>query len=443
MVRQRLWRLLALLTVLALVAAACGDDDEADEEATGDTTTTTESDDEDASGEGEVGASVDGTFVLGAVLPQTGDLAQYGPGMLGAVELAIEDINAAGGVLGQDVELISEDSATNPDVANTAAERLVTSELVDGVLGAASSNVTLLGVIAPVTSAGRLQCSGSNTAAALSLFEDDGLYFRTAPSDVFQSQLLANTIAAEGYSAVAIVNRADEYGQGFADATADALGAAGADIVATVAVDPSATNVDADVQQVVDADPEAVVLIMFPEEGGRFLAAMVEQGLGPDTVPTFVTDGLASDDLGETVDPNNPEVVDGIIGTRPGSGEASAAATDFESRLAEQGVGTTTFAPQFYDCTVLLALGAVAADTDDPVAMAEEIVGLTTGGTTCTTFEECSQLLADGEDIDYDGLSFSALDDLGEPDEGVYELWNFEGSEIVVLSTETVASESD
>ena len=441
MVRQRrpLWRLLSVLTVLALVAAACGDDGE-DEEAGGGTTETTE----DEAAEAQVGASVDGTFKLGAILPQTGDLAQYGPGMLGAVELAVDDINAAGGVLGGNVELVSDDSATNPDVANTVAERFIGSERVDGVIGAAGSTVTLLGTIAPVTSAGRLECSGSNTAAALSLFEDDGLYFRTAPSDVFQSQLLANTIAADGYSSIAVVNRADDYGQGFADATGEALTEAGADIVASVPVDPGATNVDADVQQVVSADPDAVVLIMFPEEGSRFIAAMAEQGVGPAEMAIYVTDGLASDDLGAAVDPSNPAIVDGIKGTRPGSAEESAAATEFAARLAtEKGIDTTTFAPQFYDCTVLLALGAVAADTDDPQAIAEEIVGLTTEGTTCTAFAECRDLLEQGEDIDYEGLSFSALDDLGEPSEGVYELWQFEGPAITVLSTEVVRSEEE
>lgn len=435
--RRRGWaRLAGTLVVAALVAGACGGDDDDTDAADGADGTTTV-----VPAQG-VGQSVDGEFKLGAIMPLTGDLAQYGPGMLGAVELAVADVNAAGGVNGAPVVLVSDDSATNPDVANTVAERLIGSERVDGIIGAAGSNVTLLGVIAPTVGAGRFECSGSTTAAALSLFRDDGLFFRTAPSDVFQSQLLADTIAGDGYGSVAVVNRADEYGQGFADATVEALEEAGAEIAVEVAVDPTATNVDADVDRVVSSGADAAVLIMFPEEGARFLAAMAEAGVGPDALPIYVTDGLASDDLGAAVDPADPAVVNGIKGTRPGSTSDSPEAAAFAERLtSERSAATTTFAPQFYDCTVLVALGAVAAGSDDPRAVADELVELSRDGTPCITFAECAPLVAAGTDIDYQGLTAFDLNDDGEPDRGAYELWEFQGPTITVLSTQVVESE--
>src|SRR5690606_24611841 len=245
----------------------------------------------------------------------------YGPGMAAAVEMAVDDINAAGGVLGNDVVLVSEDSGSDATVAGPAADSMVTTDNVDAIMGAAGSTTTLQGVLPITTSARRLACSGSTTSPALTLFEDEGLFFRTAPSDEFQSQLIADRIASEGYGTVAIMNRADDYGQAFADLTEEALTDAGAEVVASVAVDPKGSEFDADVQQVADQAPEAIVLILFPEEGAPVLQAMIEQGIGPADLPIYATDGLADDTLGAAVDEADPGAVAGIIGTRPGAAE--------------------------------------------------------------------------------------------------------------------------
>ncbi|HWH35257.1 MAG TPA: ABC transporter substrate-binding protein [Acidimicrobiales bacterium] len=426
------FKLLGLLAVLSLVAAACGDDaDDTGVGGEGDGTSTTEGE-----SSGAVGASVDGVLKFGAILPQTGSLSAFGPGMQAAVDLAAADINAAGGVLGQDIQLTSADSGTNADVANTAVERLLGSEQVDGIIGAASSSVTLLGVIAPTVGAGRVECSGSTTSPEIGAFEDDGLFFRTAPSDIFQGQLLADTIAADGASSVAIANRADDYGQAFADETTEALAAAGAEVVAQVAFDPNGTNFDADVEQIASAQPDAIVVIAFPDEGAQFLNTMIEQNVGPAQVPLYVTDGLADATVPTAVAPENASILDGTKGTRPSIQTSS----DFAERL---GVEQTTFAPQFYDCVILLALGAVAADTDDPEAIAAEVVELSRGGTPCSTFEECATLLGEGEDIDYEGIVSFDLSDEGEPDQGDYDLFEFSGGQISVLDTVTITAEEE
>ena len=430
--RRRKVQLGSVLLTFSLLAAACGGDDDDDTSGTGDATTTTLA----AGGEpvAPVGASVDGVLKFGAILPQTGSLAPFGPGMQAAVDLAVEDINAAGGVLGQDVQLTTADSGTNADIANTAAERLLGSEQVDGILGAASSSVTLLGVISPTVGAGRVECSGSTTSPELAAFEDEGLFFRTAPSDIFQSQLLADTIVADGLSSVAIANRADDYGQALADRTAEALEGAGAEVVAQVAFDPNGANFDADVEQIASAAPAAVVVIAFPEEGAQFLNAMIEQGVGPADAALYVTDGLADAAVPESVAPGNPNVLDGTKGTRPSLDTPA----DFAERL---GVEQSTFAPQFYDCAIILALGAVAAGTDDPRAIADEVVEVTTGGTVCSTFEECATLLGEGEDIDYEGVTSFDLDDDGDLDQGEYDVFEFADGQISVLDTVTVGGD--
>ena len=428
---QRRFRLpIVLLAVLSLTAAACGDDADDTGDAAGDEATTTSQEEAVA----PEGASVDGTLKFGAILPQTGSLEAYGPGMQAAVDLAVEDINAAGGVLDQDVQLVSADSGTDADIANTAAERLLGAERVDGIIGAASSSVTLLGVIAPTVGAGRVECSGSTTTVELAAVDDDGLFFRTAPSDTFQSQLLADIITADGVSSVAIANRADDYGQALADETAEALESAGAEVVEQVAFDPNGSNFDADVEQLVAASPAAVVLIAFPEEGAQFINAMVEQGIGPADLPLYVTDGLADDSLPASVAPGDPTILDGTKGTRPSLDTPA----DFAERL---GVEQSTFAPQFYDCVTVLALGAVAAGTDDPRSIAAEVVETTRDGTPCTTFEECSTLLEEGEDIDYEGVTSFDFSDDGEPNRGEYDVFEFVEGEISVTDTVTMGEQ--
>jgi ABC-type branched-subunit amino acid transport system substrate-binding protein len=440
--RRRGWRLLAIFAVFALFAASCADDDDDTEDPptteAPDETTPPDDDDEEAA---EPGASVDGVLTLGSVMPLTGDLQDFGPGMQAAVEMAVEDINGAGGVLGEDVVLVNEDSGSDPSIAGPGTDRLVSTEDVDVIIGAAGSTVVLQGVLPNTVPAGRMACSGSSTSPELTLYDDDGLFFRTTPSDEFQTVPLVDNITAAGFSSVAVVNRADDYGQAFADLTVEALEDAGADVVASVAVDPEGTDYTADVEQVIDAGPDAVVLILFPEEGANILSLMIERGAGPDDLGIFVTDGLASPDLGEAIDESDPSVVDGIIGTRPGAAEEPEA---FNQRLQdEKGVDEVTFAAQFYDCVIATALAAVAADTDDPVEIAANMAAVTSDGTECSTFEDCLALLEDGEDINYRGVTGFDLSEEGEVAAATYEVWEFVDGEISSIEVVTIATDDD
>ena len=164
---------------------------------------------------------------LGYVLPETGQLAFLGPPQIEATNYAISQINAAGGVLDQELpDVVSGDEADTAAIASQSAERVLNAD-VHAIIGAAASGMSLA-IIDKVTGSQVVQCSGSNTAPTFTGYEDDGYYFRTAPSDAMQGPVLADTIVADGYSNVALVGRADDYGKGLVDATADALESAGA-----------------------------------------------------------------------------------------------------------------------------------------------------------------------------------------------------------------------
>ena len=218
--RNPLWRLLALLFALSLIAAACGDDDD-DEEASGDDTEepadeADEPADEPASSDCPADTEGDGQLKLGTLLPETGSLAFLGPPEFAGVDLAAQEINEAGGVLDKDVTVTDGDSGdTSTDIANQTADRLL-GESVDAIIGAASSGVTFT-VIDKITGACTIQFSPANTAPDLSTYDDNGLYFRTAPSDVLQGKALADVILRDGLDKVAVVARDDDYGTGLMD----------------------------------------------------------------------------------------------------------------------------------------------------------------------------------------------------------------------------------
>jgi Periplasmic binding protein len=229
----------------------------------------------------EAGATSDEPLRIGTLLPLTGNLAFLGPPEVAGAKLAVQDINEAGGVLGQDVELTEGDSGdASTDTASQTVDRLLQAN-VNAIIGAASSGVSLT-VIDAVTGAGVLQISPANTSDEFTTYNDQDLYFRTAPPDVLQARALADLIIADGNNSVGILALNDPYGTGLAENTKNNLiesGLAEEDIQ-DIIYDPQAQNYDTEVQEMVDFDPDAIVVIGF-EESARIIEGLNAQGIGP------------------------------------------------------------------------------------------------------------------------------------------------------------------
>jgi len=420
--------LVALFLSLSLVAAACGDDD--DDEATDttddttDTEETTETDEtdettEDASGESdcEVGEG-DGVLKIGTVLPETGNLAFLGPPEFAAAELAVQEINEAGGVLGADVELFQGDSGdTSTDIASQTVDRHL-NEGVDAFIGAASSGVSFT-FIDKVTGACKIQFSPANTSPDFTDYDDNGLYFRTAPSDVLQGRVLADLIVADGNESATVMALQDPYGEGLLQYTLEPLEEQGVAVDEDFVYDPFAENFDAEVQRVVDADSDALVLIGF-DESARILTGLFENGFTPDAKSIYLVDGNVGNALGEQVS----APLSGVKGTLP----AAEITDEFRERLLEVDPALEDFSygPETYDAIMITALAALVAGSDDAVAIAAEINDVTRDGEKCTTFQECADLIEAGTDIDYDGPSGpQTFSDAGEPSEASFAILQY------------------
>jgi ABC-type branched-subunit amino acid transport system substrate-binding protein len=220
-------------------------------------------------------------LVIGYLLPETGNLAFLGPPEVAGFNLAIADINKAGGVLGAPVRAEGGDSGdTSTDTATQTVDRLLQAG-VNAIVGAASSGVSQT-VIDTITGAGVMQISPANTSDIFTTYNDNGLYFRTAPPDVLQARALADLILEEGNNTVGILALNDPYGTGLAENTQKNLveGGLSEGDIKTIIYDPQAANFDSEVQQMVDLNPDAIVVIGF-EESSKIIQSLNAQGIGP------------------------------------------------------------------------------------------------------------------------------------------------------------------
>lgn len=423
---SRAARVALVAGAFALVAGACGsDDDAADSNDSADQTTTTPTTEAGGStGGGSDRGNVDGELKIGTLVPQTGDLNTIVESLQTPIDLALEEINAAGGVWGKPVVLVPGDDGTSPTVAQSTYDKLINSDKVDLIIGPAPSGVASK-LAESFGTDGVPACSGSTTAANLE-GAGNGYFFRTAPGDDLQGPALAELITGDGNAKVAIIARNDDYGKGFSESLAAALEDSGAEVAAQVLYNPeSGSGYDADVQQALDAGPDAVAVIGFNDDGAQIISSLIGKGSGPDALPTYTADGMQGSKFGETVDPADPGKVAGIKGTAPAAAP-SGIDHPFTAAFAATGVDTI-FSSYYYDCTILMALAAEAAGSDDGAAIKDAFAANLEGDNVCQTFAECKGFLDGGETIHYSGAS-SAFDswNVMQPATGVYDVWQYD-----------------
>jgi branched-chain amino acid transport system substrate-binding protein len=175
-----------------------------------------------------------------------------------------------------------------------------------------------------------------------------------------------------------------------------------------------------------------VAIISFPDTGTKIISGLLEGGMTPDQM--YTADGMQGADVISQVDPNDPAVLNGMKGTAPSSQGSEAFSSAFEEFAPE---GTPQiFSAHAYDCAVIIALASAIAGTDDPAAIAQEMVGVTRDGEKCEDVASCLELIEAGEDIDYDGASGAGeWVPEGEPAAGTYEVWEFRDGEVATLDT--------
>jgi branched-chain amino acid transport system substrate-binding protein len=358
------------------------------------------------------------TLKIGTILPQSGSLAFLGPPEEAGVALAVEEINAAD--LGITVEVEYRDSGdTTTDTATVSVTDLLSLD-VSAIIGAASSGVSKT-VIDQIVGAGVIQFSPANTSPDFTTYADDGLYWRTAPSDLLQGEVLGNTIAEDGAATLGMIVLNDAYGTGLAGALKATFEAAGGEVVAESLFNEGEANFAAQISEVTAANPDAIALITF-DQAKSIVPALVGAGY-PGSQLYFVDGNLADYSADFATD-----LITGAKGTLPGLDTATLG--DFTDRLLEIDPDLTDFsyAAESYDAVVLIALAALAANSTDGADIAaklQEVSGGSGDGEKATDFASAAQIILDGGVVDYDGYSGPiTFDENGDPTEatiGVFE----------------------
>ena len=378
------------------------------------------------------GNNASGPLKIGSLLPETGSLAFLGPPEFAGVDLAVEEINAAGGVLGENIEHIRGDSGdTSSDIAQQTTDSHISAG-VSAIVGAASSGVSFT-VIDKIASAEIVHFSPANTSPDFTNYEDDGYYFRTAPSDTFQGAVLGQLMAKEGAKNAVFLNLDDAYGNGLAKYASAAFTGTSTNIV----YNPQAAEFSADVAKAKAANPDAIALIGF-DETAKIFTELIKQGIGPDKVKTYLVDGNLSSNAYKDLPAG---IMTGVKATLPGV----FADGTLQKRLLGVDPALTDFsyAPESYDAIILIALAAEQGGSTDGKTIRDNLVSVSKGGTKCTTFAACKELIADGEDIDYDGVSGPVeFADNGDPSYATMGIYQYTANDrYVALPAEFISGD--
>jgi ABC-type branched-subunit amino acid transport system substrate-binding protein len=379
-------------------------------------------------------------LTIGDLVPLTGDLADFGPPGRKAADLALDQIQAAVKEVGADhtVKVVHEDDQTDAQAGVQAARKLVDAENSTCIAGSWASSVSIPVARSVAIRENVLQISPASTSDEISPLEDDGLMNRTSPPDRFQGPALSDAMedalgGAQGKT-VNIGARNDAYGTGLSDTFSKAWQAKGGRIGERVVYDPEQPSYNSEASQIASGNPDAWVIVDFPETYQKVGPALVRTG-DWDPKKTFITDGLASSDL-----PKNAgrEATEGMRGTAPGSPETGSASEAFDKLYtAAPGPDRQTFDAQNFDAVILCYLAAVAAGSTDGADMAGELQDISGPGGDKYTFEQLPdaiRALQDGNDIDYEGAAGPLnLNDDGDPTAGVYDLYRYRNGEIDVF----------
>ena len=358
-------------------------------------------------------------LTIGTLVPTTGQLAHLGPAQTAGIALAVKEIDAAGGVLGQPVTVVEGDSG---DAYSSVASQTVDRELdkkVDAIVGATGSSVTME-VIDKVVGAGVVLVSPGDTSDKLSTYPAQGLYFRTVPPDVLQAKVLGSLIVASGHRSIAIMHVRDLYGVGLARDLAGAVVSAGGRVAASVEYDGQATEFAAAVAQVAASGPDAIVLV-GGGESKSIIQELVRAGIGPSVVPLYLSDLNLSNTLLAGLPAGT---LTGVVGVRAGT----APSATFLAALAAQAPDLTDvgYAAQAYDAVMMIALAADAAGSTKSKAIAQQLLQVGVGPTRCTSYRSCLVLVKAARTIAYVGAAGPIpLGGNGTPTTGTIGVYRF------------------
>ena len=351
-----------------------------------------------------------GSVKIGVLLGFTGPIESLTPDMAAGAEMAMAEASKSGKFLGgAAIESVRGDSTCVDAAAATAtAERLITSDKVVAIMGADCSGVTTAVLQNVATAKGVVMISPSATSPALSTIEDNGLFFRTSPSDARQGQVLAEILKEKGVKSAAISYTNNDYGKGLADSIQNNFEAVGGKVTISASHEDGKGDYGAEVGALAQAGGDVLIVAGYLDQGGK---GIIQASLDAGAFDTFVLpDGMIGDSLPEAIGSD----LNGSYGTLPAAQGDGVAM--FE-KLASAGFKPGPYAPQSYDAAALMILAMQASGSTDSNTFKAKIMDVANApGEKINPGElgKALEILAAGGDVDYVGASDVELIGPGE-----------------------------
>jgi branched-chain amino acid transport system substrate-binding protein len=373
------------------------------------------------------GASAAQEIKLGILLGFTGPLESLAPDMASGAELAMKEVSDSGMLLnGTKVMPVRADSGCiDAALATASAERLITSDKVSGIVGGDCSGVTTAALTNVAVPNGMVMISPSATSPGLTTVDDKGLFFRTAPSDARQGQVMADILKDRGITKVAVSYTNNDYGKGLADSFAAAFTAAGGTVTINTPHEDGKADYSADIGALAAAGGDVLVVAGYIDQGG---AGITNAALDSGAFDTFMfPDGMFS----QALEDNFAAKTEGSFGQHPGTESkgldvfhANGAAAGFNPKNA--------FSPEAYDAAALIMLAMQAAGSTDPQVYKDKVMDVANApGEPIQPGElaKALEILKAGGDIDYVGATAVELIGPGES-AGSYREFEMKGGKI-------------
>ena len=350
---------------------------------------------------------------LGVILGFTGPIESLTPSMADGAELAMKEVTDSGLLLGgASVSSVRADSTCiDAGAATAAAERLITADQVDGIMGADCSGVTgaILNNVAVANGVVMISPSATSPGLSHTNNEDNGLFFRTAPSDARQGVVMTEVLMEEGINEVAVTYTNNDYGKGLADSFQAAFEAAGGTVTINAAHEDGKADYSAEVGALASAGGDRLVVAGYVDQGG---SGIVRAALDSGAFDTFhFPDGM----IGAKLEENFGNEIDGSTGQHPGTDSEGAAM--FTAMVGDAFDATSPFTPEAYDAAALIMLAMQAAGSKDSAAYKEKVMMVANAPGEQIfpgQLAKALEILSAGGDIDYVGATAVELIGPGE-----------------------------
>ncbi len=368
---------------------------------------------------------------VGILLGFTGPIESITPAMAAAAELAFSEASDSGLLLdGTTLEAVRADSTcVDAAAATSAAERLITSDDVAAIVGADCSGASIAVANNVAVPNGVVMVSPSSTSPALTTIDDDDYFFRTAPSDARQGQVVADIVWERGIDTVAITYTNNDYGRGLSEAFTAAYEELGGTVVINAAHEDGRADYSAEVGALAAAGADNLIVFGYVDQGGR---GIIQASIDIDAFENFVlADGMFGDSLIEAI---GPELNGRTFGTVPGSDLEGA---DIFLELAEEAEfdGSSSFTGESYDAGALIALAMQAAGSTDRTAIRDAMLSVANApGEPILPGEIAKglEILANGGEIDYVGATGVELIGPGEA-AGRYRIYEIDDGDFQTI----------